>query len=69
LRINDDANDDVDDYVSASNDANNDVGDYVGATMMQTTGDGGVRDSWFLKHIRKDFGCCSLIALNNYLEH
>jgi hypothetical protein len=37
--------------------------------MMQMTSDGGVYDIWFLKHIKKNFGCCSLISLKNSLEH
>jgi hypothetical protein len=32
LRINDDASDDVSDYVGASNGANDDISDYVGAS-------------------------------------
>ncbi len=31
MRINDDANDDVGDYVGANTNANDDLGDYVGA--------------------------------------
>jgi hypothetical protein len=34
--------------------------------MMQVMGDGGVRDNWFLKHIKKDLGCCFLIALKTH---
>jgi hypothetical protein len=44
MGANNDAKNDVGDYVGANDDASDDAGDYVSETMMQTMSDGSVLD-------------------------